>query len=128
MTTIDDLGEVMKPVGDCSVVNAQDSQLDRYNACMICKARVEPTILPLGECTKCGTMQRIKLCNEQLSASWTSVLVLKILLFMLLKSLVEEFCWLRQGGAVTTDALLSAPVTNRLIFNLSKIITGVARG
>ena len=66
ITTIDDMGEVKKPEedddGDSSLVNAQIiavPQLDRYSACMICNAQVEPTIPPFGECTKCETMQRI---------------------------------------------------------------------
>ena len=90
---------------------------------MICKARVEPTLPPVGECTKCGTMQRIDLCNEQLSIRSGS----ENLALHAFGKLVEDLCSAPSGGDVTTDALLSAPAMSRLTFNSSKIITSVAR-
>ena len=45
-------------------------QLHSYNACLQCKARVEPLTPPLGRCSKgdCGMIQRFDICTSQVSA------------------------------------------------------------
>ena len=43
-------------------------QLDSYKLCLVYKARVEPSNSPLGECSKCSTMQQYDMCMDQLSA------------------------------------------------------------
>ena len=43
-------------------------QLDSYQACLMCKARVEPCTPPLGKCSRCETKQRYDVCPKQLSA------------------------------------------------------------
>ena len=72
---IDEIGDVARLVvdeGDEEIVLANPlviavPQLDSCKSCLVCKARVEPSIPPLGECSKCSTMQQYDLCTNQLS-------------------------------------------------------------
>ena len=43
-------------------------QLETFNACVNCKARVEPQTPPSGRCSKCGMLQRTDKCPTQVSA------------------------------------------------------------
>ena len=43
-------------------------KLDVYKACLVCKARVEPSIPPFEQCSKCAIQQRIDFCKEQTTA------------------------------------------------------------
>ena len=42
--------------------------LDKYQACLGCKARVESVEPTLGQYTKCRMFQRIENCNDHTSA------------------------------------------------------------
>ena len=60
---IDDTGDVARAMvdGDEEIVLENPiviavPQLDSYKSCLVCKARVEPSTPPLGECSKCSTM------------------------------------------------------------------------
>ena len=72
---IDDIGDVVVDreneeqrggnLIDVRIVAAP--QVDSYKACLVCKARVEPTDPPLGQCSRCCMMQRYDVCAEQMS-------------------------------------------------------------
>ena len=72
---IDDIGDVVPlsddpnnsfEITDATLVGV--IQLDSYQACMNCKARVETVNPPIGNCSKCSMLQRIDKCAKQLSA------------------------------------------------------------
>ena len=135
MTSIEDLGDMKMPDeddddDDCTMTDVRIvavPQLDRYKSCMICKARVEPSVASLGECTKCFTTQRIDLCSERLSARLLIKAGSKSIFVNAFGKFVEDLCALPVGGVVTTNGLLCAPMISQLRFNSSKIITDVKR-
>ena len=43
---------------------------DSYKSCLGCKARVESTSLPLGQCMKCCIMLQMDKCGDQLMAKF----------------------------------------------------------
>lgn len=137
---INDIGEVEDPESDsetttnkAEVNNAQIiavPQLDRYKACLRCKARVEPVSPPLGICSKseCGLMQRYDLCTEQLSAK---------LLVMATTSpnkytytlnafgkVIQQLAGVPPDGEVTAENLLNTPLIPSLSYNENNVITG----
>ena len=58
----DDDGEVGGSLSNAQIIAVP--QLDSYKSCLICKARVELSDPPLGQCSKCLTSQRYNLCGE----------------------------------------------------------------
>ena len=78
LSIIDDISDVSKEVDQededlpATISNATIIgviQLDKYKACLKCKARVEPLSPPLGRCSKsdCLMTQRYDLCPENAS-------------------------------------------------------------
>ena len=73
---IDNIGDVARSTvdeGDEEIMLANPlviavPHLHSYKSCLVCKARVEPSTPPLGECSKCSTIQLYDLCTNQLSA------------------------------------------------------------
>ena len=55
----DELNDPNEEMRDAQIVSV--AQLDKYMACLGCKARVEPSSLPLGRCSKseCAMLHRI---------------------------------------------------------------------
>jgi hypothetical protein len=139
ITNIADIGEVEDSLSDteCEIFelhNAQITgvqQLDSYNACLTCKARVEPESPPLGRCSKCGMMQRLDLCPQQMSAKLlfskkfpgdpeTTTKTLHAF-----GRMIQDLAATSQSEVTREDLLLSPLVT--VTYNDKKVVTSFLR-
>ena len=112
-------------------------QLDDYNCCMKCNARVEPLSPPLGKCTafECQMMQVYDLCKKQVSArvllrycNQDGASDQRITCFAF-GDIVNQLANLPSDQRVSVpDLLLGRPIAQLEYITNKKIITLVLRG
>ena len=100
---VDDVARSMVDEGDEEIVLANPlviavPQLDSYKSCLVCKARVESSTPPLGECSKCSTMQQYDLCTNQLSARLMVKTESETLTLHAFGKIVEQLCNQPEGS------------------------------
>ena len=111
------------------------SILDRYKACMQCKARVEPSTPPFGKCTKveCLMLQRFDLCSNQITARLLLMYTtddnqMKTVHCSAYGDLVHRIANVASSDLVTPEALISSPMITSLTYvNDKKIIKTIQR-
>ena len=96
--------------------------LDKYKACLRCKARVEPSTPPFGRCSKpeCAMMQRYDVCQEQLSAKFLFMTNSNFVSLYAYGKIVKEIAG--EGDSVTEEMLLQAPLIT-ITYNNQNMIT-----
>ena len=80
--------------------------LDAHKTCLVCKARVEPCTSSLGECSKCHSIQKLKLCKQQMSSK---LVVMSASESVLLLAFGQTLTDIYTQEKITTEALLDAP-------------------
>ena len=128
---IDDIGDVVSrsddpnnsfEITDATLIGIM--QLDSYQACMNCEARVEKINPPIGNCSKCSMLQRINKCAKQLSAklhfdsagSNISLHAFTSVLLMIAghnNTVNDSLCL-----TVTQEQLLSCPPFSKVTYNI----------
>ena len=130
---IEDIGDVVEDSElldepDEEIRNAQIvgvAQLDKYKACLRCKARVEPLSLPLGRCSKseCDMLQRYGTCQDQLSARLMFLSESKMVSLSAYGQVVRDLAGVTHD-AVTEEMLLMVPKLTSVKYNGHSVITG----
>lgn len=104
--------------------------LDKYKACIKCKARVEPLTPPLGRCSRntCAMLQRFDLCLDYYTAKFVFLHGNnKRDTLNVFGKFVTDFAEVNEEDLVTPKMILESRPITRITFNEKKIITGFAR-
>ena len=135
---IEDIGDVIAQphdgttecfeITDATIIGV--IQLDSYNSCMNCKARVETINAPNGNCSKCSMLQRVDKCTKQLSAkllfdSAGSNISLHAFTSILMRMIgYDDNDTLPETTTLTQEQLLNTPCFTKITYNESYVITG----
>ena len=102
-------------------------QLDLSKSSFVCKARVEPSTLPLGQCSKWMMMQRHDICCEQMSVKLMVRSSCETVTVYAFGKTVYDLAQLASNEVATGEALLGTPVIRKLTYNSDKVITDYTR-
>jgi hypothetical protein len=127
MKSEDDDDDTIYEINNATIVGVL--QLDKYNSCLGCKARVETISPAIGHCTKCAMIQRTDKCQSQLSAkliflSNGETTILNVFNATLNK-MVKSFTIVT---SITQEDLLMCEMFKNIKYNSSNIITEITQG
>ena len=97
-------------------------RLNTYHNCIACKSRVVPveSNKKLGQCFKCGMMQRITKCEIEVSGMLTLECRDIVVCLQAFKPMLEAIT----GGNITEEALLEAPPF-KVVYDANNIIVDI---
>ena len=131
----EDIGEVVndetyhdpdKELVDAQIIGVL--KLDKYKACLRCKAWVEPSSPPLGKCSKegCGMLQKYDVCQEQLSAKLMFQSGAAVVSVYAYGKMVKDLACVHCNEEVTEEIFLRVPMLTSVRYNHQNVITGFA--
>ena len=116
-----------KMIQDARIVAV--SQLDRYKACLRCKARVEPSTDDVGRCSKpdCRMLQRLEFCTAHLCGKLSLMANSKLVSLSVHGKLLQQLVEVTDAAEVSEEALLSVPILKTVTYNDKNIMTSFTK-
>ena len=102
-------------------------QLNKYHACLRCKARVEPCDVPFGRCSRedCGMLQRYDICPSQISAKLLIMTEGKFVTLFAYGKTILELLETENSDSITEEQLLVIPPISSMRYNHENVITSL---
>jgi len=106
------------------------SQLDKYKACMRCKARVEPSSMEgFARCSKpeCTMLQKFEFCTAQIAVKLLFMANGKIYSLSAYGKIVQDLAGVADYAQVTDEILLLLPMLKSITYNDANMVTNFSK-